>query len=350
MYLASRTCLLSVIVAISAPALSQAADAGTQWKHPKTSWDEPDLQGMWPVSHLMSTPLERPEKFGNRLRFTADELDAQRKQVEAQNSQYDKEDKEHYLGFGHWVETTDVPAQTSLIVDPPNGRLPPQTEQGKAMSAKMGSSWTSKSFNSPADFDAWDRCITRGMPSTMFAAPYNSGIEIVQSPGYVVINLEMIHDTRIIPTRAMPPLEGDIKQWLGSSRGHWEGNALVVETTNFNGEASMTAFTVRGSPIVPRATSTTLRTVERFERTDANHLIYTVTVSDPVTQTAPWTVQVTWKRDEGYEFYEYACHEDNEAIRNYIVTSRMPGKPPASSELWKNPNGESTGNPDRGAR
>jgi hypothetical protein len=292
----------------------------------------------------MSVPLERPEQFGNRLRFTAEELQAQRNKVAAQNSQYEEEDKANFIGFGHWVESTDVPTQTSLIIDPPNGRLPPQTEQGKKLSAAMGSSWTREKFDSPADFDVWDRCITRGLPSAMFAAPYNSGIQVFQAPGYVVITLEMIHEARIIPVGNVAPLAGEIKQWLGSSRGRWEGNALVVETTNFNGEPSMTAFTVRGSPMAPRSTSE-LKLIERFERTGADHLTYTVTVSDPVTQTASWTVQVPWKRQEDYQFFEYACHEDNEAVRNYIVTSRMPGKPPASNQIWRKPSGEPTGNP-----
>jgi hypothetical protein len=321
--------LKSLIVAVIAgavlsPAPAHAAEHGPkkQWKQPRTPWGDPDLQGMWPVAHLMTVPLQRPAEYGDRLQFTPEELDKQRKAAEAQNKRYKDEESQHRLGLGHWVEDTDVPVQTSLIVDPPNGQLPAQTPLGKEASAKMGSDWNREVFDSVADFDAWDRCITRGLPASMFPFPYNNGIQILQAPGYVVLNLEMIHEARIVPLGKMPVLDGAVAQWTGSSRGHWEGNALVVETTNFNGQTSMTSFPTRGSPKDPRATSTELKLVERFERTDDDHLTYTVTVTDPVTQAASWTAHSPWRRDDSYQFYEYACHEDNEAIRNYIVTSR----------------------------
>jgi hypothetical protein len=193
---------------------------------------------------------------------------------------------------------------------------------GKEMSAKMGSDWNRDVFDSVADFGTWNRCITRGLPEGMFPNPYNNGIQIVQAPGYVVINLEMIHEARIVPLTKMAPLDSEVKQWHGSSRGHWEGNALVVETTNFNGQTSMTDVPTRGSPIDPRASSTQLRLVERFERTGKERMTYSVTVIDPVTQTASWTVRAPWKLDESYQIYEYACHEDNEAVRNFITSSR----------------------------
>jgi hypothetical protein len=309
----------------TAAAASHAADhtPKKRWKQPRTPWGDPDLQGMWPVAHLMTVPLQRPEKYGESLQFTPEELAEQRKAAEAQNKRYKDEESQHRLGMGHWVEDTDVPVQTSLIVDPPNGQLPAQTPQGKEASAKMGSDWNREVFDSVADFDAWDRCVTRGLPASMFPFPYNNGIQILQAPGYVVINLEMIHEARIVPLGKMPALDGAVKQWMGSPRGHWEGNVLVVETTNFNGQTSMTSFPTRGSPKDPRATSTEMKLVERFERTDDDRLTYTVTVTDPVTQVASWTARSPWRRDDSYQFYEYACHEDNEAIRNYIVTSRV---------------------------
>jgi hypothetical protein len=156
----------------------------------------------------------------------------------------------------------------------------------------------------------------------MFPNPYNNGIQIVQAPGYVVINMEMIHESRIVPLGNVPPVDGEIKQWLGVSRGRWDGNTLVVETTNFNGQTSMTDVPTRGSPRDPTASSTSMKIVERFERTSADNMTYTVTIADPVTQTASWTVRVPWKRDDNYQFFEYACHEDNGAIRNFITSSR----------------------------
>jgi hypothetical protein len=308
------------------PATAAAARSSTpspaKWKHPRTPWGDPDLQGTWPITHLMAVPLQRPASYGERLHFTEAELAEQRKGVEAQNKRYQEEDSQNRIGMGHWVETTELPIQTSLIVDPPNGQLPAQTALGKEMSASMGSDWNREVFDSVADFGTWNRCITRGLPEGMFPNPYNNGIQILQTPGYVVINLEMIHEARIVPLGRMPPLDSDVKQWQGSSRGHWEGNTLVVETAHFNGQTSMTDVPTRGSPKDPTASSTELKLVERFERTGDDHLTYTVTVTDPITQTASWTVRAPWKRDDSYQFFEYACHEDNEAIRNYITSSR----------------------------
>lgn len=310
---------LVLATALALPAVSGAADA---WKHPKTPWGDPDLQGMWPIAHLMSVPLERPTQYGNRLNFTQEELDQQRKTVEQQNNRYAQEDSQNKISMGHWVEATEAPVQTSLIVEPLNGRLPAQTEAGKQQSAAMGSDWNRDVFDSVNDFGTWNRCITRGLPNGMFPNPYNNGIQIVQAPGYVVINMEMIHESRIVPIGNSPPVDSAIKQWLGVSRGRWDGNTLVVETTNFNGQTSMTDVPTRGSPRDPTASSTDMKIVERFERTGADAMTYTVTISDPVTQTTPWTVRVPWKRDNDYQFFEYACHEDNGAIRNFITSSR----------------------------
>jgi len=296
--------------------------AAAAWKHPKTPWGDPDLQGTWPISHLMATPLQRPTQYGERLNFTAEELEQQKKAVEAQNKRYSEDLAQNRITLGHWVEETDLPAQTSLIVDPPNGQLPPQTEAGKKQSAAMGSDWNRDVFDTVADFGTWNRCITRGLPNGMLPNPYNNGIQIVQAPGYVVINMEMVHEARVVPLGKRPALDGEIKQWLGVSRGHFEGNTLVVETTNFNGETSMTDVPTRGSPRDPRASSTEMKIVERFERTSDDRITYSVTVNDPVTQTASWTVRAPWKRDDNYQFFEYACHEDNGAIRNFITSSR----------------------------
>jgi hypothetical protein len=309
---------LALIAALALPGVSAAAE----WKHPKTPWGDPDLQGTWPISHLMSVPLQRDKKYGERLEFTPEELAQQKKAVDAQNTRYSEEDKAGRISMGHWVESTDLPAQTSLIIDPPDGQLPAQTAAGKEMSAKMGSDWNRDVFDSVADFGTWNRCITRGLPEGMFPNPYNNGIQIVQAPGYVVLNLEMVHEARVVPLGKMPALDNEVKQWHGSSRGHWEGNTLVVETTNFNGQTSMTDVPTRGSPRDPTASSTELKLVERFERTSDDRITYTVKITDPVTQTSSWTARLPWKRDDSYTLYEYACHEDNDAVRNFITSSR----------------------------
>jgi hypothetical protein len=313
----------SFLAACPALALGAGAHAAARgWRAPRTPWGDPDLEGTWPISNLMTVPLQRPKKYGTRLYFTPQEMAQQLKAVQAQNERYRTEETQHRLGMGHWVEDTGLPIQTSLIVDPPDGQLPPETPLGKEMASKMGSDWNHTVFDSVADFDSWDRCITRGLPAGMFTNPYNNGIRIFQAPGYVVITLEMIHESRIVPLGSMPQLDGAIKQWLGSSRGHWEGDTLVVVTTNFNGQTSQTNFPTRGSPRDPRPASTAMRLVERFQRVSADRLIYTVTVDDPLTQTRAWTVRVPWTRDDSYTIYEYACHEGNEAIRDYITASR----------------------------
>ena len=304
----------------SANASPSKSAAQRGWRHPKTPWGDPDLQGMWPLNHINSVPLQRPEKYGERLYFTQEELAAEARLVAARNAQYENEDEANRIGLGHWTEQVDVPAQTSLLVDPPNGRLPPRTALGDKMAQEMGSSWGREYWDKAEDFDSWDRCITRGLPASMFPYPYNNGIQIVQAPGYVVINLEMIHEARVVPLGPMPKLDPAIKQWMGDSRGHWEGNALVVETANFNGKTSMTSST---TPESARPASTELRMVERFERVADDTIHYSVTVTDPLTLTSAWTAAFPWKRDDSYQIFEYACNEDNNAIRGFISNSRV---------------------------
>lgn len=300
-----------------------AAQAADSWKQPMTEWGEPDLQGKWPIGDLTGVPFERPKKFGTR-KFLNDEEYAQRlKADERQNERYAKEVKENKMGMGHWTEGVEPQRRTSILIDPPDGRLPEMTAEGKRLSSQMRSSWQKIKFNSPADFDTWDRCITRGMPASMFAYHYNNGIQIIQSPGYVVIRLEMIHESRIIPTDGRPSLPSNILNWMGESRGHWDGNTLVIETTNLKPGPSATNIGVVGSPPFNNTPiSTKARITERLTMKDQNHIDYTVTMDDPVVFTKPWTANETWTRDPSYGFYEYACHEDNYTIRNYINSSR----------------------------
>jgi hypothetical protein len=164
----------------------------------------------------------------------------------------------------------------------------------------------------------------------MLPRNYNNGIGIVQSPGYVAITLEMAHETRVIPTDGRPPLDPAIRQWLGESRGHWDGNTLVVVTTNFNGGASTTNPGVPGSPREPTPASPEMRLTERFTRLDDDTIDYSFTVEDPEMLTRPWTVNYPMQRDDEYVAYEYACHEGNTAVRNYIETSRAERARPAA--------------------
>jgi hypothetical protein len=303
---------------VPAVAEQPAGDAGG-WKHPMTPWGEPDLQGMWPLSHLIGTPFERPVEFGERRLLTDEEFAKAQATVQARNESFSSR---------AIPAADDGQAQrmTSLLIDPPDGRFPELTELGKALQDKMGSSYKPNQtvFDSIADFDHWDRCITRGLPVSMLPRNYNNGIQIIQAPGYVVLSLEMAHEARVIPTDGRPPLEPQIKQWLGEPRGHWEGNTLVVETTNFNGLTGTTNAGVPGSPRPLHPSTQNMRFVERFTRVDDETIEYEMTVIDPdVLTTGSWSAAYPMKLDNSYVSYEYACHEGNTAIRNYIETSRF---------------------------
>jgi hypothetical protein len=308
--------LVAAALALSVPLC--AAQDSTR-KHPMTPWGEPDLQGMWPIDHMNGTPLQRPEQFGER-RFLTDQEYAERvARLAALNARYDNEIKTNKMGIGHWAEMGEPNRLTSLMIEPANGRLPPLTEAGEKKSATMRSSWSSIPFDSLADFNALDRCITRGLPASMFPFMYNSGIQILQSPGYVVISLEIVHEARIIPTDGRAALAPAIRQWMGDSRGRWEGNTLVIETANFNGATPMTIVGPGSKPI---PTSESLRIIERLARVSDDTIEYEISVEDPVMITHSWKAAYPWKRDPDYRFFEYACHEGNRTIRDYITTSR----------------------------
>ncbi len=186
--------------------------------------------------------------------------------------------------------------QTSLIVDPPNGLLPPLTAEGKRRALAMRSGWAlpgeNHTYDGPQDFDSWDRCITRGMPSSMMPYRYNGGFRILQAPGYVVFQLEMIHEARVIPTDGRAPLAAEIKQYLGESRGRWEGNTLVVETTNYKEGPPLINLAVVGSPPGNRFPySGEMKTTERIVRLNDDWWLYEITTEDPVVLTRPFTVR-----------------------------------------------------------
>ena len=318
--------LLSTAVLAQAPRSETAADEnGTaeHWQHPTTPWGDPDLRGMWPIGHLTGVPLQRPEHMGTRRYLTDQEIAEREGQYRMQQQAYDREIEQGQMGMGHWVEWGEVQRMTSLIVDPPNGRLPSLTAEGERRRAEMRSGWMDIPFDHWSDFDNWDRCITRSLPASMLPAFYNNGIEIIQAPGYVVIRLEMIHEARIIPIGDAEAVDPAIKGWLGYSRGRWEGDTLVVETRNFNGRGSSTNIhTIGAPPLNNTPLSEQYVLTERFTRTGDDTLSYSFTVHDPVVWEQPWTVEMPWKRDPSYKIYEYACHEGNTMIRYYIETSR----------------------------
>lgn len=307
------TVACAIVCAAVVPIVSASAQGGL-----RTPWGDPDLQGMWPSGQLMNVPFERPAEFGTRAELTDAEL-AQRAAAVQRQRAADAAEFSPGGGTGvnppsHWLEQPGrAHRQASLIVDPPNGRLPPMTDDG----ARRAKAWPSTNPNVPyasaQEFNVYDRCITRGVLGSTMPNIYSSGIEIMQTPGLVVIRYEMIHETRIVPLDGRPHLSPAIRSYMGDPRGRWDGRTLVIETTNFNGRTGSYGRNGNGNP-----TSESLRLVERFTRRDAETLDYSVLVDDRQTWTRPWTVAFSLTRDPDYTIYEYACHEGNYAIANIL--------------------------------
>ena len=304
---------------------SQAQQAAAQ---PRTSWGEPNLQGTWTSQPELSVPFERPPEFGDRRLLTDEELAARRatvdRQLEADNAEFDVEtaDRSNAGQVGsatspppHWLERGMVSRRTSLVVDPPDGRIPALTPEGQRRAQTGGGtfvngSFSNAAFNAPKDLSLWERCITRGLPGAMFPTVYNANVRIVQGPGIVAVTYEMIHDTRIIATdgRSPPAIRG----YFGASQGRWQGDTLVVEVASFSPQA------------LYRGSRETLHLTERFTRV-GDTLHYEVTVYDPSTWTKPWTAALELvPQSEG--MFEYACHEGNHSMRNILSAARAAEK------------------------
>jgi hypothetical protein len=277
-----------------------------------------DLQGTW--TNPTITPFERPAEFAGKEFLTEKEV----KEVEARSADNKVDrppapgDPGNYNQF--WFDSgTNVvkTRRTSLVMEPKDGRVPlkPEAEAKRDYNAAHNA-------DSYVYMSVWDRCITRGVPAGMFPAGYNNAYQIVQIPGYVVIQYEMIHEARIIPVDGRPHLPSSVKLWNGDSRGHWEGNTLVVDTTNYNdkGWIATSAATgrIKGIP-----QSETLHVVERFTRVDANTIKYEATIEDPNYFTKPWKVEIPLVRDPNYTIFEYACQEGNHAVENVLNGGRM---------------------------
>jgi hypothetical protein len=302
---------------------AKAAAASKTWVQPKTPWGDPDIQGMWPG--VWGVPLQRPANVGYRATLTNEELAARQAQA-AKQAEVDRQEfasPNDRIGIGppsYWTERGHPGKQTSLIIDPPDGHIPPMTPEAKAITAATPADWKGVA-NSPEDINIYIRCITRGVIGTILPSLYDNGNQIVQAPGYVVLRQEMIHETRVIPLDGRAHAGQNIRMYMGDSRGHWEGNTLVVETTNF------TDKTVVGNNGVAYGgqggrNSQALKLVERFKRVDANTLNYSATIEDTKTWTKPWTIAFPLERDDNYGFYEYACHEGNYAMKDILSGAR----------------------------
>jgi hypothetical protein len=304
---------------IGAGVLAAGAQNKT-WTPPKTPWGDPDLQGIWPGN--VGVPMQRPANLGERTTLTDEEFaqkEGQAKRQAAADSQaFSTSDTRAGIGPpSYWTERGKPTRQTSLIVDPPNGRLPALTPEAEkyrkeARGGKgLPGEWRGQA-DSFEDLNIYYRCITRGLLGSVIPVVYNNGNEIVQSPGYVVFRNEMIHEARVIPLNGGPHVSSNIRMFMGDSRGHWEGNTLVVETTNFTDKDAI-GSNGAGYPGDPGYHSEDLKVVERFTRISDTMLEYRVTVIDPKTWTKPWTMLMQFEKDNNYQFLEYACHEGNYA-------------------------------------
>ena len=283
----------------------------------KTSWGDPDLQGIYNSATI--TPFERPVELGDKAFFTPEEAAA----FEANyGTDYQNlGDTGTYNEFWYDAGTHLVPTlRTSLIIDPPDGRLPAVTESAREKVAARAQLLRDRGTDGPEFRPLPERCIF--WPSTgppIFPTFYNNNYQIVQAPGYVAIHAEMIHDVRIIPLADNDHIPSSITQWMGDSRGHWEGNTLVVETTNFTDKSKHEL----GPPGIRaiRGVGDNNRVIERFTPTAENLIMYRFTVEDPDTFVSSWTAEFALQASEG-PVYEYACHEGNYAMRNVLMGAR----------------------------
>ena len=252
LWLAGLAAALILPAAVSAEEdLTKLPAAQNGFKPKTTAWGEPDFTGGWPIDSLNGrTPLQRDPQYGNRQLLTEAEFAERDAMVEKLEKRYENEDKDDKIGIGHWAEVGPANRRTSWITSPADGRLPAYTAEGKKLSDAMHSTWRrNQDFDWTSDFDSWDRCVSRGLPASMFPFMYNNGMRIFQSPGLVALQMEMVHETRLIPTDGRPGIPVQIQNWLGESRGRWEnGNTLVVETTNLRRGPSATNIGTTGSP------------------------------------------------------------------------------------------------------
>ena len=299
----------SIIGAQSAskPAATPAVGAASRWTQPRTPDGQPDIQGIW--INFDSTPFEAPPDQPARPPANA---------APAANVGPASEFADH----NHKVSVR----RRAMVIDPPDGRVPVMKWAEDKRDYDLAHLPDAPEHETP-----WVRCITRGYPAGMFPAGYNNAYQIIQIPGYVVMVFEMIHETRIIPIDGRPKLGDGIRHWNGEPRGRWEGNTLVVESTNYNNKGSIATSAATGRLRgIPQTES--MRTVERFTRTDETTIDYRVTIEDPKVYSKPWTVALPLNRDDSYEMYEYSCNEGNYAMANSLSFGRKRDKEAAGDK------------------
>lgn len=294
----------AAIKAAAEAARTAQASRGT-WTVPKTPWGDPDLRGYW--LSLSYTPLERPAELAGKAFYTEQEAVAAFKQAVEADAEVDPRTV-HYdwkeYGMDAWQSPVRPNLRTALVIDPPDGRIPPMTPEGKqrAAAARRGPSVISRGL--------YERCITSNQGPPRIPQNHDAESQIFQSPGYVIFVLQSNSDIRIVPLDGRPHLPQAVRHWLGDSRGRWEGDTLVIETTNFHPKREW------------RGSAENMHLVERLRLTDAKTIDYTFTVTDPTTWTKPWTAEVPWPRIEP-GLYEFACHEQNYGLINVVKGAQI---------------------------
>ncbi len=291
------------------------------WTPPRTPWGEPDLQGVY--SNRTITPFERPQEFAGKETLTdAETAELERRVVDRSADKREAKGTEADVSRAYnefwWDRGTKVTTnRSSLLIEPADGRVPPLTTEAQRRAQDewkqpvyRGGGANGRGTDTYLDRSLFERCITRGMPGAMSPSAYNNNYRIVQSPGYVVVSIEMLGGTRIIPTDGRAHISGGLRQYMGDSRGHWENNTLVVETTNFTNKT------------LYRGAEDHLRLIEHFTRVDADTIDYRFTVEDPTTFTRPWTVAVPYLRTDE-QMFEYACHEGNYGMEGILSGARF---------------------------
>jgi hypothetical protein len=305
--------MLQLVLVVISPLYAQS------YKAPRTPDGKPDLQGIW--TNVTITPLERPREFADKAFLTEQEALQYEKQTREQNNA-DRRDggaqadvNRAYNDFWYDRGTKVVGnRRTSLIVNPPDGRVPALTAEAQKRQADRLAAARGHQFDGPENRGLTERCLvwpTAGPP--MMPSFYNNNYQFVQGPGYVAIMVEMVHDVRMIPTDGRPHLPSNVRQWFGDPRGHWEGDTLVVETTNFTDKNSF------------RGSDENLKLTEKFTRAGPETILYEFTVDDPTAFTKPWTVQIPMNRMQG-PIIEYACHEGNYAMTGMLAGARSDEK------------------------
>ncbi len=332
--------------------LSYLPPVPTDYEPARLPWGDPDFTGTWPIEPINNGRIlfQRPAHYGDRFWVTDEEFERRLAAARQQDGNFTQANESGIgasgtSGLEAWFLTHDFGKRTSMLVSPADGQLPDLTPEAMALFQAGRSGWVpGQAYDWVDDFDSWDRCVSRGFPASMYPFRYNNGIRVFQSPGYMTIVLEML-GTRVVKIydskeeAQAAKWDESVEAWMGNSRGWWEGNTLVIETTNIvSGDSATEDVYKRSASPLNMATqftgtlevpafntvpmSTEAMTVERLTMTSDDAIVHELTYSDPQVYTQPWTTRIEWTRDEDYTFFEYACHEGNYMPRDYISASR----------------------------